>query len=126
MARKTASRNKQSSLLDKLNKLKDNLGGDLPWMADCKPDVWHDLLIDVASIDEHDDAGPDGKWSCYRFEGAINGGDDETIEVPFWTMTEFITAVVDCADEMDDKVECIKLQYKRSFDGNGRNTGAFQ
>jgi len=54
--------------MDKLQKLKDNLGGDMPFMASCEVDIRHEMEVLVASIQEVHDCGPDGKWSGYRVE----------------------------------------------------------
>ncbi len=118
------ARKPKQSNLDKLKQMKDNLGGDMPWMAQCTAGDKQALDVLVESITEHKDAGPDGDWSCFRFTGKVNDGEAQELEVPFWAMSGFITVVIDRDDQKENG--WLDLEYTRMIGDKGRNQAVFE
>lgn len=73
------------------------------------------------------DAGPDGKWSCYRIEDLVVVTNDKheteqeegTNEVPFWAMKAFYDAYKAAPKKTKGD---IMMTYTRNEAKNGTNT----
>ena len=117
-------RKPKKSMEDKLNELKSALVGDMPWMADCDAEVEHELEVEVDSISEHHDAGPDGDWSCFRVNVKIGKDEQTEIEVPFWAMSPFLLCVIDRTEHVENG--WLDLTYVRTIGDKGRNQAQFE
>ncbi len=108
---------------DLLGNLKAEGGGDLPWMAKCAVGEIYEMEIDVQSINRHNDAGPEKKWSCYRANGHVEGSVEmEYIEIPFWAMDDFIEIALEKVKESG----WAKFTYERRIGKNNMNEAWFE
>jgi len=96
-------------------------GGDLPWFLTCKEDRWIEIgVVLLEGMLERQENEKD--WSCYEIRMAVDSGDTEDHEVPFWCMDDFYDAVVKAYERGDDT---INLEYRRSS-RDGLNIGEFR
>ena len=96
--------------------------GDLPLLLQLEEDEWHEIEIDLDSVEtgrtEPKEGSPKG-WSCYL--ATING--EKESEIPFWAMKPFYEFV----DSLPKKQQSKKLEirYRRTLDGK-KNTAEFK
>jgi len=107
----------------------EDLGGDMPWMAKAEHGEWNTFSAKVESFDKFKDAGPNGKWSCFRgkMKDITDHEDEQTDEdgeheVPFWAMKEFQAA---CKESGKSK-GWLELEYKRTQKKDGNSTATFR
>ncbi len=92
---------------------------NLPLLLTLEDGVWHEIEIDMTSVDD-DDCKNDKGWSCYL--ATINGEEGE--EIPFWAMEAF----ADMCEALPKKAEkdtALEVQYKR-IEKKGLNTCIFR
>jgi len=97
-------------------------GGDLPKMVTAEENEWITIVVDLDSVQKEKNGGPDEEWSCYRFNGVIDGEDVEDEEVPFWAMKAFWDLV---GQEYQRGSEMVEIDYQRVKRGN-KNTARFR
>ncbi len=95
----------------------------MPWMAAAEEDKWITFEVKHESVDEHKDAGPKEKWTCYRGDmKKISDGTKAGIhEVPFWAMEAFHEVTDGC-----DENGWHKYKYKRTETSGGKSECEFQ
>lgn len=100
----------------------------LPWMAAVDPKKWVDFNVDLDSIEEVSDAGPNGDWNAYRAEMSdiIDRDGDEVAEdgeheVPFWAMMPFFDAIAETGRQKGR----VSLKYRRLF-RDGKSVAEFE
>jgi len=91
----------------------------LPMLMELEAGEWHDIEIDMDTLEDGDDAGPDGEWNCYY--ATING--EETAEIPFWAMKPFWIFYSGLSKK--SKKATLEVQYKRTI-VKGKNTAEFR
>ncbi len=88
--------------------------GKLPYFVSCEENVWHDIIVDPATMNVCDDGGKDGEWSCIRLKVGVPERDDMyEEEIPFWAMEGFM----DCLSGADGEQEIIGILFKRVKSG---------
>lgn len=96
--------------------------GDLPLLLQLAEDEWHEIDIDLDSVEAGRTEPKEGSkkgWSCYF--ATING--EEESEIPFWAMKPFYE-FVDSLPKKEQR-KAIALRYRRTLDGK-KNTAEFK
>jgi len=106
-----------------VSEMQDAIGGDIPWMASCEEDKWHVLDLDLKTMVEVHDCGPDNKWSGFRVDAHLEEAEETVnIEVPFWAMRPLVDFIAGIT-VVDGWAE---FQYMRTFDSSGKNSPRFK
>jgi len=93
-------------------------------MVAVEKNEWVKFEVDHESVGEHDDAGPDEEWNCYRGDMRKIKDDaeteDGTHEVPFWAMESFYEITGGC-----DKDGWFQYKFRRVIKG-GKSVAEFR
>lgn len=99
---------------------------NLPWMVRAPEDTWIEFEAKAESFDQHDDGGPNEKWSCYRgkfrnIKGKGFTAEDGEDEVPFYLMEVF----ANCLNEIGEK-GWLSMEYQKGVTLEGKTNGIFR
>lgn len=111
----------QQKLIDRLQAA---TGGDLPELAGCEAEEWHELDVNLGTIIERDDLGPKQSWSGFSLTARWKGEHINHFEIPFWAMKAFVEHIATGLDV--DENMWAEMEYKRTFDSNGKNQALFK
>ncbi len=106
----------------------NELGGDLPILAEIEADSSYDFEVFLPSIEARSDLGPNSDWSGYLItardtkEVALVDRDGK-LEVPFWARKAFDAFVTESGDEQENG--WLGISALRTYGPDGKNRIVF-